>query len=139
MNSNIENNKSIVRKLVRAMDEEDLSILDSVCAPNFTAHFMGADLSLAEICVAAAGFSTAFPDLRHKIQDLVAEGDRVVVRAIDTGNTTTYQGEYRGVPATNRTVKFETIAIYRIEKGKIAEVWQQMDVQSLMRQLGEGI
>jgi predicted ester cyclase len=50
-------------------------------------------------------------------------------------DTATHRGAYKGIPPTNREIHFETMAIYRIEDGKIAEVWQQMDVQSLFHQL----
>ena len=65
----------------------------------------------------------------------MAEGDRVALRALDRG---THRGGYKGIEPTGRSVEFETIAIYRIIDGKIAEVWQQMDVQNLMRQLQAG-
>src|SRR5258706_12704593 len=90
------------------------------------------ELNLAAIKEAAAGFCAAFPDLSHTIEDVIAEGDRVVVRARDRA---THRGAYKGIPGTGKPVEFETIAIYRIADGKIAEVWQQMDVPGLVRQL----
>jgi steroid delta-isomerase-like uncharacterized protein len=133
--SRLEENKAIVRRLVEAMDRGDLSVIDSLFASDVSAHFMDIKLNLSQIKEAAAGFNAAFPDLRHTIEDLIAEGDRVVLRARDRG---THRGPYRGIPATGRPVEFDTIAIYRIENGKVAEVWQQMDVQALMKQLRSG-
>jgi len=135
MQSDIERNQEIVRELVRAMDAGDLAVLDLVCAPDFVAHFNGAELSLSQVREAAAGFVAAFPDLKHSIQALDADGDRVTLRALDTA---THRGTYRGIPATNIRVQFETIATYRIEAGKIAEVWQQMDVEGLLQQIRAG-
>jgi len=96
---------------------------------------MGSELDLAQVKTAASGFHEAFPDLKHTILDLVAEGDRVALRAMDRG---THRGVYKGIEPTGRRVEFETIAIYRIVGGKIAEVWQLMDVQGLLRQLRVG-
>ena len=127
-----EENKAIVRSLVAAMDRGDVSVMDTLCAPDVAAHFMDRELNLAQIKEAATSFNAAFPDLRHTIEDLIAEGDRVVLRARDRA---THLGAYKGIAATGKSVEFETIAIYRVANGKIAEVWQQMDVEALMKQL----
>jgi len=116
------------------MDRNDLSILDQICDPDLVAHFMDAELSLEQVKRAAAGFVASFPDLTHIILDLVAVDDRVMLRAVDRA---THRGVYKGIAATGRPVAFETVATYRIAAGKIVEVWQQMDVQTLIRQLTE--
>jgi predicted ester cyclase len=132
MQSDIEHNIAIVRELVRAMEAGDPSVLDSLCTPGFVAHFNGVDLSLAQVREAAAGFVAAFPDLKHSIRSIEAEDDRVRLHALDTA---THRGTYKGIPATNVKVQFKASATYRIEAGKTAEVWQQMEVVELMRQL----
>ena len=77
------------------------------------------------------GFN-AFPDLQIKIEDLIEEGDRVVLR--DT-LTATHQGEILGIPATGKTVSWSAIWIYRMEHGKVAEMWGHADIPGLMQQL----
>jgi len=128
-----ERNTSIVRELLRAMDAGHLAVLDSICAPDFIAHFNGIDLNLRQVHEAAAGFIAAFPDLKHSIQAIDGEGDRVTLRALDTA---THRGAYKGIPPTNIKVQFETTAVYRIVEGKIVEVWQRFDVEVLLRQIG---
>jgi predicted ester cyclase len=130
-----DHNIAIVRKLVQAMDAGNLAVLDSLCSLNFVAHFNGIDLNLAEVREAAAGFASAFSDLKHTIRSIDVNGDRVKLHALDTA---THRGEYKGIPASNLKVQFETTATYRIESGKIAEVWQRMDVEGLMRQIRAG-
>lgn len=125
-------NKRIVRRLLEAMDRGDLSILDVICDGDLVVHFMDAELTREQVKSAAAGFTEAFPDLKHTILTLVAEDDRVTLRATDVA---THRGAYKGIPATGRRVEFSTVATYRITNGKIAEVWQQMDVNALMKQL----
>jgi len=132
MSNTLEENKGIVRSLVAAMDRGDVSVIDTLCAPDVSAHFMGRELNLTQIKEAAMGFLAAFPDLRHTVEDLIAEDDRVVLRARDRA---THRGVYRGIPPSGMSIEFETIAIYRIADGKVAEVWQQMDVEALMKQL----
>jgi steroid delta-isomerase-like uncharacterized protein len=75
----------------------------------------------------------AYPDLHVTIEDLVAEGDRVVSRNTVTG---THQGEYMGLPATGKSVTYNEIFIARFAGGRIAETWGVVDVLSQMRQLG---
>jgi predicted ester cyclase len=125
-------NIAIVRRLIQAMDAGDLAAFETLCAPNFIAHFNGVDLNLAQVREAAVGFVSAFSGLKHTIRSIDTKGDRVTLHALDSA---THCGAYRGIPATNRTVQFETTATYRIESGKIAEVWQRMDVEGLLRQI----
>ena len=62
----------------------------------------------------------AFPDINCGIEDIIAEGDKVVVRYILSG---THLGEFAGVPATNKRVSVAAVSIYYMENGKIAESW----------------
>jgi predicted ester cyclase len=75
----------------------------------------------------------AFPDLHVAVEDLVAEGDRLVSRNVVTG---THQGEYMGLSPTGRSVAYDEIFILRFVNGRIAETWGVVDVLSQMRQLG---
>ena len=75
----------------------------------------------------------AFPDVHITVEDVIAEGDKVVARDTVTG---THQGEYMGVPPTGRSVTYNEIFILRFVKGRIAETWGVVDVLSQMKQLG---
>ncbi|GAA3928666.1 ester cyclase [Actinomadura viridis] len=75
----------------------------------------------------------AFPDLHVSVEDLIAEGDKVVSRNIVTG---THQGEYMGLPPTGRSVAYSEMFVVRFVDGRVAETWAVVDVFSLMRQLG---
>lgn len=75
----------------------------------------------------------AFPDRQVTIDDVVAEGDRVVVRTTLNG---THQGEMQGIPATGNAVTQPSITIFRLTNGKIAEGWYASDHLSMMQQLG---
>jgi steroid delta-isomerase-like uncharacterized protein len=76
---------------------------------------------------------SAFPDVRITVEDLVAEGDKVVERW--TG-TATHRGAFMGVPPTNRHVSVEGIDILRYADGKRVETWHQWDALGVMQQLG---
>ncbi|MFI7132017.1 ester cyclase [Nonomuraea sp. NPDC050153] len=75
----------------------------------------------------------AFPDIHVTLEDLVAEGDKIVARQTVTG---TNSGEYRGMPPTGRSVTYNEIFIARFADGQIIDVWGVVDVYSQLRQLG---
>jgi steroid delta-isomerase-like uncharacterized protein len=75
----------------------------------------------------------AFPDLHVTVEDVIAEGDKVVCRNTVTG---THQGEYMGLPPTGKSITYNEIFIVRFAGGRIAETWGVVDVFSQMRQLG---
>jgi predicted ester cyclase len=81
----------------------------------------------------AADFRRGFPDVVSTIEDLIAEGDKVVAR---WRARATHRGEYVGIPPTGKEVEFTGISVYRIEGGKIAESWTVEDELGLLRQIG---
>jgi predicted ester cyclase len=81
----------------------------------------------------AADFRQGFPDVVSTIEDLIAEGDKVVAR---WRARATHQGDYVGILPTGKEVEFTGISVYRIEENKIAESWTVEDELGLMRQIG---
>jgi predicted ester cyclase len=73
------------------------------------------------------------PDVHVTVEDLIAEGDKVVSRNSVTG---THQGEYMGLPPTGKSVTYNEIFILRFVNGRVAETWGVADVFSQMKQLG---
>src|SRR5687768_12517815 len=81
----------------------------------------------------AADFRRGFPDVTSTIDDLIAEGDKVVAR---WRSHAPHQGDYMGIAPSGKEVEFTGISVYRIEEGKIAESWTVEDQLGLMRQIG---
>src|SRR5215216_3217142 len=81
----------------------------------------------------AADFRRGFPDVISTIEDLIAEGNKIVAR---WRSRATHQGDYMGIAPTGKEVQFMGISLYRIEEGKIAESWTVEDQFGLMRQIG---
>jgi steroid delta-isomerase-like uncharacterized protein len=81
----------------------------------------------------AADFRRGFPDVTSTIEDLIAEGDKVVAR---WRSRATHRGDYMGIPPSGKEVQIMGISVYRIEEGKIAESWMVEDQFGLMRQIG---
>ncbi len=109
-------------------------MIDEVFAPNLINHDRLAPAGDREGLkkLIAAG-SDAFPDLRATIEDMVAEGDTVVVRTTLHG---THQRAFQGIPATDKAVTTTGIYILRFAQGKIAEAWVEQDSLGAMQQLG---
>ena len=81
----------------------------------------------------AADFRQGFPDVVSTIEDIIAEGDKVVAY---WRSRATHQGNYMDIPPTGNRVEFTGMSVYRIEEGKIAESWTVEDQFGLMQQIG---
>ena len=77
---------------------------------------------------------SAFLNFKTTIEDIIAEGDKVVIRMTWSGTHT--GGEFMGIPATGKSVSFGVIDIIRMAGGKLVEHWGQMDSMLMMQQLG---
>jgi steroid delta-isomerase-like uncharacterized protein len=127
-----EQNKALVRQMVEEIfNRGNMSRLGEFVAPDFVEHEElppGMDVELMTTML-----RSAFPDFKATIDDIIAEGDKVVIRQTWSG---TQKGEFMGVPPTGKSVSFGVIDIIRIAGGKFAEHWGQMDSTGLMQQLG---
>ena len=78
-------------------------------------------------------FVNAFPNIQVKVEDLIAEGDKVAARCTVSAKHT---GDALGFAPTHADVDFTGIAIVRIKDGKIVEAWNNFDFMKMNRQLG---
>ena len=117
------------------VNQGKLDALDSYLTLAFVDHapLPGRSPSASGFADGLAELKVAMPDFRVAVEEVFASGDRVVVRSTWTG---THQGPYQGAPATFRQVRVGAIDILRLENGRIAERWEQLDSGSLARQLG---
>ena len=81
-----------------------------------------------------AMFEAAFPDYTLEPQDVIAEDDKLVLRAMFRG---VHRGAFQGVVPTGREVETPIVVIYRVSGGKIAEHWLSANMLDLMQQLEE--
>ena len=125
----VEANKATVRRFYeQVVNGGDLRAVGDLIHPSF-----GDPETIAQ---RVQVWRAALPDGRRTIEDLVAEGDRVVVRYTDRG---THRGPFFGVPATGRAVEYGGTWVLRMAEGKIAEGWHAMDTLGLLQQLGATI
>ncbi len=131
-----EANKAIIRRFVEEVQNRgDLTVLDEIAAPDYVNHTAppGVPADREGLKQLTAMFRRAFPDGRMAIEDLVAEGDRVVTRKTFRG---THGGELMGIPPTGRAVAIQLIDIVRLADGKAVESWSAADDLGLLQQLG---
>lgn len=133
----LERNKEVVRKNhAEVWSKGNLEILEEVYTSDFICHFIvGPEWRGYEgVRGAVSRHRTSFPDWTEQIEDIIAEGDRVVTRFRSRG---THKGEFNGISPTGRQVEIFEVAIYRIEDGRVAEQWGFPDALGLMQQLTE--
>jgi steroid delta-isomerase-like uncharacterized protein len=113
----------------------DLALADELLGPGYRLHFPGMPGPLDR--EAHKGlvmmFRSAFPDWVETVEDVIAEGDKVVIRVTGRGS---HEGEFQGIPATGRQVTATGVGIGRIQDGRIVEAWAAYDALGLMQQLG---
>jgi steroid delta-isomerase-like uncharacterized protein len=127
-------NVALVRSTLDAFNEGDLDTCVALMGPDFVMNLAGLPpMRGPDVWRQGAGvIRLGFPDLHARIDDLVAEGDRVAVRLTFRG---THQGEFLGIPATGRTVEYVSHEFYRFADGLVAEEWICSDLASLQGQL----
>jgi predicted ester cyclase len=134
----VEENKDLVRSYLSAIDankSDNWDVLDSYIAEDFVAHnppAPGVSLDRAGMKQAAEIFRVGAPGT-HEIVMQIAEGDLVVSYIRGRG---VHAGELLGIPATNKSVETDGIAIHRIRDGKIVEYWSVVDFAGILAQLG---
>lgn len=132
-----EENKAIIRRwLEEGWSRGNLAIADELIDSNFVVHGAGGQVVPSGpqgVKQLVAAWRTGFPDGQMSIDDLLGEGDKVVVRMTWRG---THQGNFNGVAPTGNRVAVTSIGIDRIANGKIAEGWGEVDMLGMYRQLG---
>jgi len=113
----------------------DFRLVDRMSTPGMTLHFRGQNLPMTP--AAAIGivknWRTAFPDFHFTIEDMIVEGNKVVLRIPFTG---THQGKFWGLEPTGKAINVTEMLILRLEGDKIAEMWEDYDEYGMRIQLG---
>jgi steroid delta-isomerase-like uncharacterized protein len=127
--------KALNYRWIQAFNERDWETERAVRGPSFQAYLSGAKdpLNGAAWSEFMSAFTAAFPDSRISIQSCIAEDDTVVSRWTLTG---THQGQFQGIPATGRPVKFNGLEFNKVTDGNIVEHWSMFDNLALLRQIG---
>ncbi len=131
-----EDNKALLRQFYEeVLNQHNLAAMEKYIAPDCMDHTLppGMPQGIEGVKMFTSIFLTAFPDIRNKAEDMIAEGDKVVARISFDG---THQGAFQGIPPTGKQVKVPGIDIVRISGGKIVEHWSNFDQMGMLQQLG---
>jgi len=126
-----EQNKAIIRSVMRNWNENNPISWDDLCTPSFVNHGR-VDRALEDFKQAHARLRKAFPDGCFTIEDMVAERDRAALRYKFTG---THSGTYEGLAATGRNVTLSGMAMWRLVASRIVESWMFFDRLGLFEQV----
>ena len=135
-----ETNKALTRRAFEeGWNQGKVAVFDELCAPNFLYHHPSRPdvRTLEDYKRLITEFRSAVPDFHGTIDDMIAEGDKVVIRG-------TWHGTHTGdlvtpmmrLPATGKHVTVTAINIGRYVEGKLVELWQEVDDLDMLQQLG---
>jgi predicted ester cyclase len=131
-----EENKAIARRIpLEALNNKQLALLEELVDPAGVDHAVPPGMpETFETTKQFLGMLLAgFPDLRYTLEDEIAEGDKVVQRALVSG---TMKGDFMGIPATGKHATWMEMHIVRFAGGKIVEHWATIDQLGMLQQLG---
>ena len=132
-----EHNRTAARRWIDAFNARDDAGEAAARTADYTAHAPDSIQTAAldsDAWVEFLGvFLEGFPDLHLEVLDSSADEGMVAQRILFTG---THTGSFRGLPPTNRQVRFSGLEINRMVDGKVAEHWFQLDAVTLFEQLG---
>jgi steroid delta-isomerase-like uncharacterized protein len=131
-----EGNKALVRRFYEEIDNGNLAAMDELVAEDYIDHSPPPFPALASgregLKQAFELFWEATPGY-HRIEDQIAEGDKVVTRMTAYG---THEHDLPGIPRTGHKLEMTATVIHRIADGKLAEKWSDKDVLGFLQQLG---
>ena len=130
-----EENKDLAQRSWDIVNQRNPDLIEEFYPPDFVWHEPDQDLRGYEQAKQfASTFFQAFPDINISVDDVLAEGNKVVTRYTIRG---THQGETEEFgPPTGRQMALEGITIHRFEDGKIVEEWERYDNLRVLQQLG---
>lgn len=132
----LDNNKAAVRRYYdEVLNQRHIDLIDELAIEDYVEHdpFPGQGNGRADLKARARLLLSAFNPLRFTVEDMIAEGDRVVVRWSNTG---THSGNFIGIPPTGKTATTAGIDIHVVRDGRMAEHWHVVDQLAMLQQLG---
>lgn len=133
--SNLEANKAIAQRFFEFVSQHKIEELCDMVSPTWTMHGGPPNLSTGPDGIRELFNTFGAIEQKWIIEDVIAEGDKVVVRAINICN----QESFLGIPARGRQQKFTATFIHQMIDGKIVETWRNADDLGRILQLGARI
>lgn len=127
----------VVRRNIEAVQNDgDFSVFEEIFADDFVDHTPqhGVTADKAGVRTLYTGLRTAFPDFHADIHWQTVERDKVTTFKTYQG---THRGLFLGVPATGRSVRFDTLDVFRVQGGRLTDHWGVADLFGVLLQLGQ--
>ena len=132
----VESNKAVARRFIQVWGDGNLDVVDELAAPSLVVRYPTIPQVIQgsrEFRHVLAGFRSAFPDSALRVEEEIAEGEKVMLRWTFSG---THKGSFMGIPATGKRVTWTGITIYRIVDGRVEEEQGEEDFVGFFRQVG---
>ena len=130
----VDDPRTFIQRYFTAVDEQRFDDVGAMFGPSYIVHVDSLPpMTRAEVLPFMWGFFGAFPDLRHRLEEVLVDGDRAAARIVIEG---TQEGELMGIPTTQKPVSFGAINIFHFSDGVIAEHWITTDTLGLLQQIG---
>ena len=129
--------KNLIRSYYSEMDQlkGDYSQMANFFHHEMQFHFPGIPhpMPVGQFQAVAQGIYSGFPDFKHTVENVIQEGDVLSCRLNING---THQGEFQGIPATNRSIAISAITQFRVQDDQIVDHWISVDMLGLLKQIG---
>ena len=128
-------NKRLVRRFYKEVyGDWNMALVPEMVSPRFISHDWpeGGPTGPQGFELFYSAIRAALPDARYEVDDLIAEGDKVVVRWRLLG---THQGDFRGIAPSGQKIELKGIAIYRVDNGKLMERWVVTDLYGVLEEM----
>jgi predicted ester cyclase len=130
------NYKNVLEAARQKWNSGDLNgYIETLYDPNCTFHFLppGLPRGVEGARLFYGGFMTGFPNSQFTAEEMIMEGDKLVVRY---RLQATHRGEFNGIPPTGKQATLNGITILRFTNGKVVERWNETDFLGFLQQLG---
>ena len=128
----LEKNKEAIRNLYEGiLNQGKMELLNQIISEDYTG--IRGEKGAAGFAETVNSIRAAFPDIKWTVEDLIAEGDKVVIRWSWTGTNTS---SFRGFPPSQKKVSDNAIAIYQFSGDKVIKAWIQSDRLGFLQQIG---
>jgi steroid delta-isomerase-like uncharacterized protein len=129
----VNENERVVQKIIEAVNRHDVDVEMEYMADDMT--YVNDSVGTSDkngFRDALVMFYAAFPDVKYQLNQMVSEGDTVVVELTVTG---THRGEFLGVPPTSKKINTHLAVVMEMQAGKVKRWRTYTDTATLMRQL----
>ena len=129
--SNRDDNEALYQAYLVCCNEHDFDGMTAFYTPTLVVNDV--PIPASAVTEQFAPLVDAFPDWRWDVRSLVTQRDLISLHFTVTG---THLGTFQGIEATGRRIAVQEFTLYRVEDGKFAQVWDLLDVNALLVQIG---